>query len=614
MRYFAFLLLFLNLTVWAQGDFNNNLQKVDKLQNSEFPDHLNLLQVLKKSAKTSQELYLTDYYFSLYYTAKAEYDSALMVLDKAKRGFKTLNESLKLANVFKQIGVVKYSFLSDFVAGKTYLDSATLYYQKIKHDKGVADCKRHHAVIYYQVGNIPKSNEVLKSIADFYPKGSMKNLDIKDLLINNYIALNDIQNAYRISKNLPEQYLKINEIRRYAYSLLVRGHLQKKLGLIDQSEFSLKRSIELSKKNNYYENLIDNNRYLGVLYTEKGNYEQAEYYLAEALKYANQVNDKYAQMLLKSSLGRHYIAKHEFAKGDDFQNEAHRLSDSLYSAENNNKMAEYEAKFKTLEKEAKLKEAQLDIAKKKYWIWGLAALIVAILLFGILLWRITRIKTKAAEAEKLKNLEIDAQNRLISAREIERRRIAKELHDSVGSQLTVVSTSLDNAFYLFENQKLKPEKLENINTEVRLAAQSLRDTIWATYNTEISVSDLKSRIQEFVKKFADENSFKIDMDIKGNEVILNPIEGLNLFRIVQEALNNTQKYAKASLVKITGHFSENDYLLTISDNGKGFDLAQHKINESYGLNNMKARAEEIGASFKIFAEVGTGSKIIIKKT
>lgn len=60
--------------------------------------------------------------------------------------------------------------------------------------------------------------------------------------------------------------------------------------------------------------------------------------------------------------------------------------------------------------------------------------------------------------------------------------MAKELHDSVDSELTVVSTGLNNAFYLFENQKLLPEKLENISGEVRLAAQSLRDTIWATYN------------------------------------------------------------------------------------------------------------------------------------
>ncbi|MBK9508774.1 MAG: hypothetical protein IPO04_04520 [Cytophagaceae bacterium] len=174
----------------------------------------------------------------------------------------------------------------------------------------------------------------------------------------------------------------------------------------------------------------------------------------------------------------------------------------------------------------------------------------------------------------------------------------------------MVSTSLDNAFYLFENQKLKPEKLENISEEVRLAAQSLRDTIWATYNTEISVANLKSRIQEFVKKFTDENSFKVDMEISGDDTVLTPIEGLNLFRILQEALNNTQKYAQANLVKITGEFSEKNYQLKISDNGQGFDLQQNKVTESYGLNNMKTRAEEIGGELSISSgSEGTAIKI-----
>ena len=610
MRWKLFLMFFISNYVWSQNDFTSNLSKVERLKNSEFPENINSLQILKKSAKTSHEVSLSDYYYSIYYTAVAQYDSAIFVLEKAKTGFKSLKEFEELANVYKQIGVIKYSFLSDFTTGKTYLDSATIYYQKVKNEIGIADCKRHHAVIYYLVGNIPKSNEVLKTIIDFYPKGSMKSLDIKDLLSNNYIALNDIKNAYRYSKNLPEAYLKINEIRRYAYSLMIRGHLQKKLGLVNEAETSLKRSIELSKQNNYYENLIDNNRYLGLLYTEKADYKKAEYYLFEALKYADRINDRYAKMLVNSSLSRYNIAKHEFLKGDFYQNESHRLSDSLYSAENNLKMAEYEAKFKTAEKEAKLKEAKLEIAEKQNWIIALSLGFLGILITGGLLWRISSIKSKATETEKLKNIEIENQKKLLSAKEIERQRIAKELHDSVGSQLTVVSTSLDNAFYLFENQKLKPEKLENISEEVRLAAQSLRDTIWATYNTEISVADLKSRIQEFVKKFTDENSFKVDMEISGDDTVLTPIEGLNLFRILQEALNNTQKYAQANLVKITGEFSEKNYQLKISDNGQGFDLQQNKVTESYGLNNMKTRAEEIGGELSISSgSEGTAIKI-----
>jgi signal transduction histidine kinase len=79
-----------------------------------------------------------------------------------------------------------------------------------------------------------------------------------------------------------------------------------------------------------------------------------------------------------------------------------------------------------------------------------------------------------------------------------------------------------------------------------LAAQSVRDTIYETYNSEITLWELKSRIQEFIKKFADENTSKLEMKIVGDNAVLNPIEGLQLFRIVQESLNNIQKKAQPS--------------------------------------------------------------------
>lgn len=82
---------------------------------------------------------------------------------------------------------------------------------------------------------------------------------------------------------------------------------------------------------------------------------------------------------------------------------------------------------------------------------------------------------------------------------------------------------------------------------------------------------------------------------------------------MQYALNNTQKYASASLVKITGDFSEKNYVLEITDNGRGFDLELNKVTKSYGLNNMKSRAEEIGGRLIIESTKDLGSRIIFRK-
>jgi signal transduction histidine kinase len=338
---------------------------------------------------------------------------------------------------------------------------------------------------------------------------------------------------------------------------------------------------------------------LALIETYKKNYDLSEKLLKGVLKASEEKNYTLTKARVLDLLTLLYYAKNDFAKGERYFLIAKNFKDSVTQSSSEILITEAETKYKTAEKEAKLKEAELEISEKRNWIIGISLGFLGILIAGGLLWRISSIKTRAFETEKLKNLEIENQKKLLSAKEIERQRIAKELHDSVGSQLTVVSTSLDNAFYLFENQKLKPEKLENISGEVRLAAQSLRDTIWATYNSEITVLDLKSRIQEFIKKFADENAFKLEMEISGDQTVLNPIEGLNLFRIVQESLNNIQKYAQASMVKIEGIFENGNYNLQISDNGLGFDLNKANTGNSYGLGNMKSRAEEIGGELSV---------------
>lgn len=420
-------------------------------------------------------------------------------------------------------------------------------------------------------------------------------------IANSHIALEDYQKAQSMYFKAAEYQKKQKNYDTYASHLATAANLYRRLNNIDAAEKPLLEAYEISKKYKDDWTLIDVSRFLGMLYTDKYQFDKADKYLQESLRLSKTHHDNSSILKVYYTLEKLNYVKKDLKNGDMYQKSIIKMRDSLYTAENNKLLAEFDIKYKTSEKEAKLKEAQLEIAQKRNWIIGLSLGFLGILVSGGLLWRISSIKTKATETEKLKNLEIENQRKLLSAKEIERQRIAKELHDSVGSQLTVVSTSLDNAFYLFEKQKLLPEKLENISNEVRLAAQSLRDTIWATYNTEITVLDLKSRIQEYLKKFTDENSFKLEMQISGDNTILNPIEGLNLFRIVQESLNNIQKYAKASIVKIEGNFENGKYNLLISDNGIGFDLNKANTGNSYGLNNMKLRAEEIGGELIILS-------------
>lgn len=492
---------------------------------------------------------------------------------------------------------------SDFPQSKYYLTRA-LEISKNQNDKKLEmRALKNLGLFYHDSGNYKES---LK----YYEQAIIKAKQEKDEdylywiyvgIANSHIALQNYQKAQSMLFKAAEYQKNQKNYDMYASHLASAANLYRRLNNIDAAEKPLLEAYSISKKYKDDWTLIDVSRFLGMLYTDKYQFEKADEYLQESLRLSKAHHDNSSILKVFYTLEKLNYVKKDLKNGDMYQKSIIKMRDSLYTAENNKLLAEFDIKYKTAEKEAKLKEAQLEIAQKRNWIIGLSLGFLGILVSGGLLWRISSIKTKAGETEKIKNLEIENQRKLLSAKEIERQRIAKELHDSVGSQLTVVSTSLDNAFYLFEKQKLLPEKLENISSEVRLAAQSLRDTIWATYNTEITVLDLKSRIQEYVKKFADENSFKLEMQISGDNTVLNPIEGLNLFRIVQESLNNIQKYAQASLVKIEGSFENGNYNLHISDNGIGFDLNKANTGNSYGLNNMKSRAEEIGGELIILS-------------
>lgn len=604
--------IILHLTSFSQNNsFKNKLEDLKKIDEYELVNHKDKIEGLYNAAKTNFEKKYAELYFGKYYKMTAKYDTAEVIFIKSVQFFKKVKSNHELALSYKHLGLIKYNFKNDFIKGKAYLDSAIQFYTLTENKLEITECKRHIAVIYYYLGNIKDSNKLLQEIISSCPIGSKQYLDIKDLIVNNFIALNNMQAAYNISKDIPKLYLKINEMRRYAYSLFTLGHLQKKIGKIEEAEQNLLTSYNLSKKKNYNENLIDNTRYLGLLYTEKNDFIEAKKYLFESLAASRKIKDKYSEMHALSSIGRYYIASKNYKLGDSYTNEGARIYDSLYTEDNNKKLAEYEVKYKTAEKAKQLITANLDNERKQKYIVGLLIGIFSLTGFGLLTWKIKTDKQKRI----LQEIELENSRKVLKAREIERQRIAKELHDSVGSQLTVVSTSLDNAYFLAENQKLIPQKLESINEEVRLAAQSLRDTIWATHNSSISISNLNARIVNYFGKITESYStIKITNHL--NElpnISLNSLQALHIFRIIQEAFQNILKHSKALNVTYNLKVNhENELKIHLADDGIGFDKNSITINENFGLSNMKNRATEIGGELIINSQINNGTEIILK--
>ncbi|GAB2617277.1 hypothetical protein GCM10027035_11970 [Emticicia sediminis] len=216
-----------------------------------------------------------------------------------------------------------------------------------------------------------------------------------------------------------------------------------------------------------------------------------------------------------------------------------------------------------------------------------------------------RYKILRDEKEYQQKLVYEGQLKLLH----ERANISRDLHDNVGSQLSVISSSLDNIGFLAEKQKLTSEKVEAVNEFVREAIQSLRDTIWATNQEAFSLAEFRARVQQYIHKYYQSETCQILVNFDETEKTLNSSKTLNLFRIIQEALNNAIKYANPTLISINLKILGEKICLEIIDNGKGFDVAKTKEDPHYGLLNMQKRVNEIEGKLIIKSKIGAGTKI-----
>jgi two-component system, sensor histidine kinase LadS len=201
----------------------------------------------------------------------------------------------------------------------------------------------------------------------------------------------------------------------------------------------------------------------------------------------------------------------------------------------------------------------------------------------------------------------------------ERERIGRELHDNVGARLAHLIGQIDNLEYRLERDKSEQsinntiEKLENVGENARGVMNILRETIWAVKEESIPTEIFAAKIRSYLQANMDDS---ITCDVHAhceNDMTLSPGQALNMFRIVQEACQNTLKHAQASHIEVNIACKNNILDIIIRDNGKGFDPSVSGALEGhYGLKNMQFRATEIGGSMTIEAEDGKGTVIHLK--
>jgi signal transduction histidine kinase len=244
----------------------------------------------------------------------------------------------------------------------------------------------------------------------------------------------------------------------------------------------------------------------------------------------------------------------------------------------------------------------------------LVIIYAAVLLFYNYRQRQTiKLVEKEQALQQLKNKqELEKLQASLEATNAERNRIAKELHDDLGSSISSIHIFSELALKEFDQNKEKSKDLLlRINNRGQEIAAHISDIIWSMYAVDDSMAELFKHVQQFAFEFLAPQNIRLAIHAEEpiKSISLKAEQRKNLYLIIKEALNNAAKYSGCSVIDLTVYEKDGAHYLNITDNGKGFDMDKTKGNN--GFVTMKQRAEAIGGNLQIISAPEEGTTILL---
>ncbi len=311
-------------------------------------------------------------------------------------------------------------------------------------------------------------------------------------------------------------------------------------------------------------------------------FEDAEKSINKGLEFAEKSTFKQQLLNLYMTKADIYTAWHKFEMATVYFEKSDSLEKSLRDLELIKYGEELETKYKLTQKENEILQKDLKIKESQNRIWLLSGgflLISLIAGLGFYSFRKNQI------AKNLKN-ELETQKQ-------ERQRIASEMHDELGGNLT-------SLMYVAHNIKTQIPDNQAVNKIIQTSfeiADSINEIVWALNQEQNSLSDwvlyVRGRTAEMLENAGINYQFEIS---EIPEKQLSNVEKRNLYLVIKEAINNAIKHAQATKIEVLMNFKDAIFI-SINDNGKGFiENGSPKTGSGNGLKNMKKRMTEIGGN------------------
>ncbi len=572
--------------------------------------------VIKKSIISSDSLSIAKGYSYLgdFYRTRGISETAYLNYFKAEKIYLNLHDNINLAKSRLNKALLQY-YESDLTGAELSVFIAIRALNGEKEDVILYDSYNLLGIVYTELDEFNKAleyhNKALNSINE---QTSPIELQHKALSINNigfvYQNNNQHQQAITYFEKALENKKDLMKYNLSGYSVLLDNLAYSRFKIGEEKELPelFYESLKLRDSLDATVGIITTKIHLSEYFAANKDITKALAYSNEALATARK--SKNARNILPPLK---QLSVLEPQKAVVYNKEYIHINDSLQKAERS--MGE---KFARIEYETdQIKDENTSLTTQNR---NLVYIFGSILILGMFLYIIKAQKTKNRELlykqeqqqanEEIYNLMISQQNSVDSTRIQEKKRVAQELHDGVLGRMFGVRMNLDSSNTILDESGIEARnefilELKKIEQDIREISHDLNREKSELINNFVAI--VEDLFENQKKTFNINLVSIIDSDIEWG-LVSNAVK-INLYRILQESLQNSNKYANASSIKIEFKQENNKLFLEISDDGVGFNINKGK--KGIGLQNMISRMNECQGTFEIKSKIGEGTVITV---
>ncbi|MCL2097863.1 MAG: tetratricopeptide repeat protein [Bacteroidales bacterium] len=521
-------------------------------------------------------------------------DSGLMILRKLLSQQQGKDEALYCGKALNLIGSA-YEIKGIYDSAAYYLYEASRIAEEIKADTLQMSIFTNLGILHFAMKNADEAIKYYRQSLEIAEK-------LKDSIAITH-QLNNIGNAYMTltsefekAVSYFEQCMKISSKIRHDLAYKVAGinwaMIYNELGEHDKALKEIKHLIKEYGSNIYADYL------LGSIYFKKGNYKEAIHEWKELLR--KTLNTREFELTILQNIATVYKHVGNLDSTVVYLEKTYTLRDSLHNQQSVETIQNLKIAYETEKKEAKI--SNLEKEKQFYTLLGLVLSITLLLVAGIFIFRHKLHKNRIKQLEQEKQL--TATQAVLDGEVQERSRIARDLHDGLGSILSVAKYNLAD----IKKSAVQEIDVERFDKALSLLDESMREMRRVAHHLmpeSLSSLGLKQSAADFCSSVA-----HVKFNWYGEETRFDQKMEVMLYRIMHELVNNALKHSGAShiLVEIVRYADR--VILTVQDNGCGFDPSVEA--KGMGLSNIRTRVAAYKGNLLVDAKPEVGTEVNVE--